>query len=245
MFSARLLAFILLGIGALMAAALPARAQNVGGVFGPEVTPASQAIEFRVAAAPRSDGRPARITSRFHYQNAVSQNLRLRAIVQGANTNTSNFDYDAIQLEAQYQFLENEKAGFDSAFRFDLLLAQDRADLVSFNWTNEFPIGERWAIRALGLAQLQFGPDRQDGLFLQTRASLAYKTNRKLTLEIQVFNTYGSTADFPGFDGQNHTLGPALIYKLSQGWSLEAGTQFGVTNAASDADFRVFLVKNF
>ena len=99
----------------LSGAASNANAQNVGGVFGPEVTPGSRALEFRTAFAPPSDGRPDRITSRLHYQQSVTDNLRLRAVVQGADTNTSGFDFDLVQFEAQYQFLEDEKAGIDSA----------------------------------------------------------------------------------------------------------------------------------
>lgn len=222
-----------------------AQAQNVGGVFGPEITPGSRLAEFRVATAPRSDGRPARITSRFHYEQSVTDNLRLRAIVQGADSDVFGFQYDAVQFEAQYQFLEDEQAGFDSAFRFDLLIAENRPDLVSFNWTNDVPLSERWSVRGNLLAQVQFGEDRNDGLFLQSRASVTYKLSGAINFQIQSFNTYGSTADFPGFRDQNHAVGPSVFVRLGQGWSVEASTLFGLTNASSDADFRLFLARSF
>ncbi len=238
---------LLMGIAIGMAAALcpQAHAQNVGGVFGPDVKPNSKAIEFRTANAPRSDGRPARTTSRLHYQQTVTDNLRLRAVVQGADTNTSGFDFDLVQFEAQYQFLEDERDGFDSAIRLDLLIGDDRPDLVSFNWTNDVPLNDRWALRGLVLAQVQFGDNRGDGLFLQTRSSLRYKVNDTYNIQVQVFNNYGSTDDFPAFRDQNHAIGPAAAIKLDHGWAIEASVLFGLTNATSDADFRIFLAKNF
>ncbi|WP_262693709.1 hypothetical protein [Kordiimonas aquimaris] len=222
-----------------------AGAQNVGGVFGPKVAPGSKAIEFRAAIAPQSDGRPSRLTSRFHYQQSVTDNLRLRAVIQGADTNMSNFDFDLVQFEAQYQFLNKERNGFDSAFRLDVLLGKDRPNLVSFNWTNDVPLNEQWFVRAVMLAQVQFGSNRNSGLFLQTRSSLRYKVNSNYNLQVQVFNTYGSTADFPAIRNQNHSVGPAISAKIAEGWSIEASTLLGLTNATSDVDFRVFLSKSF
>lgn len=222
-----------------------ANAQNVGGVFGPKVAPGSKAIEFRAAIAPQSDGRPSRLTSRFHYQQSVTDNLRLRAVVQGADTNTSGFDFDLVQFEAQYQFLESDLNGFDSAFRLDVLLGDDRPNLVSFNWTNDVPLNENWFARAVVLAQVQFGSNRNSGIFLQTRSSLRYKVNSNYNLQIQVFNTYGSTADFPAARNQNHSVGPAIAAKIGEGWSIEASTLLGLTNATSDVDFRIFLSKAF
>lgn len=222
-----------------------ASAQNVGGVFGPKVVPGSKAAEFRTAIAPQSDGRPARITSRFHYQQSVTDNLRLRAVIQGADTNTSNFDFDLVQFEAQYQFLESKRNGFDSAFRLDVLLGKDRPNLVSFNWTNDVPLSEQWFARAVVLAQVQFGANRNNGLFLQTRSSLRYKVNSNYNLQVQIFNTYGSTADFPAARNQNHSIGPAISAKIAEGWSIEASTLLGLTNATSDVDFRIFLAKSF
>ncbi len=221
-------------------------AQNVGGVFGPEVTPGSKALEFRTAFAPPSDGRPDRITSRLHYQQSVTDNLRLRAVVQGADTNVSGFDFDLVQFEAQYQFLEDDRHGIDSAIRVDLLINDDIGpNLVSFNSTTDVPLGDRWVWRGVALAQVQFGDDRNDGLFLQTRSSLRYKVNPALNLQVQVFNFYGSTADFPDFRDQVHSVGPAISAKLGQGWSVEASTLLGLTNASSDVDFRIFLAKAF
>lgn len=223
-----------------------ASAQNVGGVFGPEVTPGSRAIEFRTAFSPSSDGRPSRITNRLHYQQSVTDNLRLRAVVQGGDTNTSGFDFDLVQFEAQYQFLEDEEAGFDSAVRLDVLINDKGSpNLVGVNWTNDVPLGGGWAARGTVLAQVQFGDNRNDGLFLQTRSSLRYQVNPRYNLQVQMFNAYGSTDDFPSFRDQSHSIGPAVAVKIGQGWSVEASALFGLTNATSDVDFRVFLTKSF
>jgi len=166
--------------------------------------------------------------------------------VQGADTNVSGFDFDLVQFEAQYQFLEDEQHGIDSAVRVDLLINDNVGpNLVSFNSTTDVPLGERWVWRGVVLAQVQFGEDRSDGLFLQTRSSLRYKINKAVNIQAQVFNFYGSTANFQDFDDQVHSVGPAISAKLGQGWSVEASTLFGVTDATADVDFRIFLAKSF
>lgn len=242
--SFRITTILLIGL-ALLTMSDPVSAQNVGGVFGPKVTPDSKATELRIAVAPESDGRPSRVVSRFHYQQTVTDNLRLRAVVQGADTLNSDFDFDLVQFEAQYQFLNREENGFDSAFRVDLLLGDDRPNLVSLNWTSDIPLSEKWTARALILAQLQFGDNRNSGIFLQTRSSLRYQVNSIYNLQVQSFNTYGSTSDFPAFRNQNHSVGPAVSAKLGDGWSMEASTLFGLTDATSDVDFRLFIAKSF
>jgi len=120
-----------------------AYSQNTGGVFGPEVTPNSRALEWRTSVAPGSDGRSDRVASRLHYQQTVTDDLRLRAVLQGADepASTSDFDFDFLQLEAQWQFLEDEEDGWDSALRLDLQLAEGRADLLGLN-------GRKWSYEA-------------------------------------------------------------------------------------------------
>jgi len=226
--------------------AATASGQNTTGVFGPEVTPGERSAEVRVAFAPRSDGSEARVASRIHYQHAVTDTLRLRAVLQGADRpGGSDFDFDFVQFEAQWQFLEDETHGWDSALRLDGQIAQDRADLTNLHWSNDVPLGESWVLRGILLAGFQIGDSRASGLFLQTRASLRYKLSPNYSLQVQVFNLYGSTANMPAGQNQNHSVGPAVAGKLGRGWSFEASTLFGVTRAAPDADLRLFLTKAF
>lgn len=218
-------------------------AQNTGGVFGPEVTPGSRAFEARFAAAPASDGRPSRFASRVHYQQSVSENLRLRVVVQGADTPGDNFDIDFVQFEAQFQFREDEIHGWDSAVRFDVQLADDRADFFGVNWTSDFYLSDRLSFRGVLLGAVQLGSERTNGLFLQTRTSLRYKLTPDHQLQLQMFNNYGSSADFQDFGNQDHSIGPAVSGKLTQGWSYEASALFGVTSAAPDTVLRVFVTR--
>lgn len=220
-------------------------AQQTGGVFGPGVTPGARDAEVRVSFSPADNGRPDTLASRFHYQHSLTDNFRLRGVVQGRGAPIGGFDYDFVQFEAQWQFRDQAIDGWSSALRFDLQFAGDQRDLVSFNWTSDVPLSEQLTFRNIILAQVQFGDGAQDGLFLQTRSALKYKLNSTFTLDLQSFNIYGSTAGFPDFDQQNHALGPALSGKLGNGWSFEASALFGVSAAASDADLRLFLVKSF
>ncbi|MEL7454771.1 MAG: hypothetical protein AAGJ50_15525, partial [Pseudomonadota bacterium] len=163
-------------LGLCLAMVTPAvSAQNVAGVFGPEVTPGSKAAEVRFAFAPANNGRPDRFTSRLHYQQAVTDTIRLRGVIQGADSNTSDFDFDLVQFEAQWQFREDEIDGWDSAVRADVQITEGRADLLALNWTSDIPLGDAWTVRAHAQGAVQVGGGRTDGLFLQTRYQVARK----------------------------------------------------------------------
>ncbi len=229
----------------MMFAAPCAFAQNTTGVFGPEVTPGSRAFEVRVAVVPGTDGRSDRFASRIHFQQSVTDDLRLRTVLQGADTPTDDFNFDFIQFEAQYQFLEDDVHGWDSAVRLDFQIADGSANQIGINWTSDIPLNSRWSLRGIVLAAVQIGPRRQDGLFLQTRGSISYKLKSGHQLQLQVFNNYGPTANFMDFDNQSHSLGPGFAGKIGEGWSYEASALFGVTDATPTADLRIFLTKSF
>ncbi|MEM7004903.1 MAG: hypothetical protein AAF498_03405 [Pseudomonadota bacterium] len=220
-------------------------AQNAGGVFGPEVTPNSKAAEVRFIFAPASDGRPDRFTSRFHYQQTISDSIRLRGVIQGADTSTSDFDYDLVQFEAQWQFAEDEDRGWDSALRLDLQIADDRPDLIALNWTSDVLLSERFFVRGIAQGGFQIGDNRQDGLFLQSRFGLNYRTDPGYTFQIQVFNFWGTTSDFQDLNDQNHSIGPAVSGPIGEKWSFEASSLFGLTDATADVDLRLFLTRKF
>lgn len=223
-----------------------AQAQNTGGVFGPDVAPGSQALEWRTTVAPGSDGRSDRVASRLHYQRSATDDLRLRAVLQGADEPAadSDFDFDFLQLEAQWQFREDEESGWDSALRLDLQIAEGRANLLGLNWTSDIPLGGVWRARGILMTAVQLGPQRGDGLFLQTRASISYGLGNGTRLEVQSFNIYGSTKGFGDFNDQNHAVGPAVAGKFGRRWSYEASVLFGVTDATADADFRFFISRS-
>ena len=219
-------------------------AQNAGGVFGPEVTPGSRALEWRIAVAPEDDAGPTGYATRIHYQQSVTDDLRLRAVVQGADNGPGGFDFAFTQFEAQWQFLEDEIHGWDSAVRLDIRAGEDAAEFIGLNWTSDVPLSEKWVARGIFMTGVEVGDRRRDGLFLQTRWSLRYKLNPNYSIQAQVFNIYGTTEDVPDFEQQNHAVGPALTGKFSGGWSFEASALFGVTERARDADLRLFITKS-
>lgn len=222
-----------------------ARAQNTGGVFGPKVTPGSEAIEWRVAFVPDEGDLDDRFASRFHYQRTVDDDLRLRVVLQGADLADDSADFAFAQFEAQWHFLDHEDNGWDSALRLDYQAASRNPDLIGLNWVSDVPLGAGLKLRGIILTGFQLGDDRDNGVFLQTRAALHYKLSDRLTAQIQTFNFYGSTAQDLSSDEQNHSVGPAVSGKLGNGWSFEASALIGVSGGAADLDFRFFLAKSF
>ena len=60
-------------------------------------------------------------------------------------------DFRYFRLEGQYQFPEDGKAGFDSALRAELQIADgdDPASRVRLCWTNKYDINDDWQIRGI------------------------------------------------------------------------------------------------
>lgn len=227
--------------------ALPALAQNTGGVPGPQVIPGERQAEWRVAIDPGSDGGNARTALRLHYQQALTDTFRLRGIITGSDTGPGGFDLTQYQVQALWQFADAGDGGINSALRFDYIVTDGSAvpDSVRLGWTADWPLRDDWTFRTVAFGSLQTGDNRQNGVFLEARTALIRRLAGGHSLQVQSFSQLGSSADLPGFDSQNHALGPSVSYRLSSHWSLDASALFGISDAAGDAVFRLFLGYRF
>lgn len=238
---------LLLGILASLSGMGSALAQNTGGVPGPQVTPGERQAEWRVAIDPGSDGGDARTAMRLHYQQALTDTFRLRGIITGSDAGPGGFDLTQYQVQALWQFADASDGGVNSALRFDYIVTDGSAspDSVRLGWTAEWPLRDDWTFRTVAFGSLQTGDNREDGVFLEARTALIRRIAGGHSLQVQSFSQLGSTANLPGFDGQNHALGPLVSYRLSSHWSLDASALFGISDAADDAVFRLFLGYRF
>ncbi|MEO0981213.1 MAG: hypothetical protein AAFX03_01010 [Pseudomonadota bacterium] len=234
-------------VACLAFAATPASAQSLSGVFSPDVRPGSKAAEYRMAFTPSDDGDPDAFAARLHYQQSVTDNLRLRGIVVGEENDDGAFAFDSVQFEAQWQFREDDIHGYDSALRFDFEVgARGVPHEVNLNWTNQIFLGGPWFLRAIATADVEYGDDSDPGVEFGTRFGLNRRLGGGYRAEIQMFNSYGSTADFPGFDDQRHVVGPAITGPIGDSpWSFQASTLFGFSEAAADLDARLFIIRSF
>ena len=223
-----------------------ALAQNTAAVFGPVVNADANDIEYRAALSPDGEGRDL-FVHRLHYQKAINDDLRWRVVLQGSDLENGDLEFNFVQAELQWQVRDKADHGWDSAVRLDVRINEgdDTPSLVGLNWTSQKELTERWRLNTVLLSGLEVGQDRTDGVFLQSRVQTSYALTDRLRFGGEVFNFYGSTADFAPLGLQNHAAGPFLSGKLTKDIGFFVGALFGFTEGARSQDYRVFVSKAF
>ena len=221
--------------------ALPAAAQNTGGVFGPTVNDGHRSAQYRAAY----DFDTHAFAQRAHYQQAINGDLMWRVLVQARKTADSNVDADFIQGELFWQ-LSNPSRNWQHALRLDVRYrTEGRPGVIGLHWTNQFDLGEDWIARFVLLTATELGNGASGDLVMQTRAMIAYSINPTLSAGVEMFNTYGPIDDFPTLQAQDHQIGPVIAANLNSQWRLLAGVLFGMSKEASDAQGRVWMTHRF
>ncbi len=182
-------------------------------------------MEYRSAIDPDDNS----FAHRLHYQYGFTDSLRGRIILQQSGSSFSDLDFRYVRLEAIWQFLEDEKAGWDSALRFELQLADndDPPSRVRLGWISKVDLTERWQLRGVLKIGRQIGNDSGDGFLLEARAQASYKLNDTFRLAVDYFGDLNDTDDIGGFAEQEHQIGPMLKFNIGGGWEGITGVLFG------------------
>ncbi|MEO1475527.1 MAG: transporter [Pseudomonadota bacterium] len=239
--------FSLLSALALMVPVQAATAQSTSGVTSPAVRLNDRQSELRISIDPGGDSGETRTSLRLHYQQAFGDRFRLRGVVTGSDSGPGRFDLTQTTIQSIWQFAKKDEEGIDSALRFDYVLSNgdDVPDGVRLGWTADWPLSKNWKFRTVAFGTAQVGNNRQSGVFLETRAAFIRKFGKGHALLLQSFNQYGFTSGFGDFDEQNHTVGPAINFNISDRWALQASALFGVSGAATDTTIRTFIGYRF
>ncbi len=233
---------------AALCSASAAAAQTTGAVFGPDVDPGDREAEYHIAAGIEASGEDASIAHRIHYQKAINDRLRWRALAAWSDSAGGDFEFDHVQGELLIQIVERTPWGYSGALRFDARIAEgdDTPHEFGANWTNQWVFDGGWRARALILFDRDVGPDADDDWILETRASLYKSLDGGLSVGLESFNEFGGLdAGFGGFDDQSHQLGPVVGGDLAYGVEWSAGVLFGLSEAADDQDLMLRLTRGF
>jgi hypothetical protein len=228
---------------ATLASFQPLSGQNTTTVFSPDVDKGEKELEARFAHDPDEDS----LAYRLHYQYGFTESFRLRAIAAFRDNEIKRHDFRYFRLEAQYQFLEDETDGFDSAFRAELQIADgdDLPGRVRLCWTNKYDINEDWQVRGILITGHQIGPESDGGYLLGVRGQVSRKISNRLKLAIDYYGDLNNTNEVGGFDEQEHQIGPVALIQVTDSLNAHVGLLFGASEAAADNDFRVFLTQSF
>lgn len=225
---------------------LPAlAAANTTTVFSPDVDEGEREAEYRASFVPEDEPAPEVFAHRLHYQQAFNESWRARVLVAQRSVGGGSLDLNYTRLEVQWQFLEDEDAGWDAALRFEAQAGDESPNRFRVVWTGKVDLEGGWQLRANAFVGRQTGAGAAPGLLLETRAQVTRSIGNGMRLGVEMFNDMNTTADTGSFDDQEHQLGPVLKAKFGGDWSLLAGYLFGLSDAADDGNFRLMFTRGF
>ncbi|GAA6183243.1 MULTISPECIES: hypothetical protein [Alteromonadaceae] len=222
-----------------------ANANNTSGVTGPIVKPNDQSFQFRAAYTPSEDGEREQMVARMNVQKSISDSVRLRLVGQVRDT-TGSYELDSISADLLWQFQHKEDGIWDSAVRFDIKTRKaHRSEGLSFKWTNRWSFAPKWALTQVLSFSWDIGGDNPaTGTYLESRTGITFKTDKNLSLGLSSFNQLGKIGDFGSTNQYSHQIGPSISGKV-EGISYSVSYLAGVSSAARDNVFRIFIGKSF
>lgn len=222
-----------------------AHATNTSGVFSPEVKAGSRSFEHRTSVVDQ-DG-PDAWAHRLHYQQSINDAWRWRLIGAFADPAGGEHEFRYSRLEVMWQFLESEDAGWDSALRYELQIADgdDQPSRARVAWSGKWNFDKDMEFRANVLTGRQFGPVASEGWLLETRAQATVPISPRIRIGLEMFNDFNDTRSIGSWADQGHQVGPVLKAKLGADTKLLASWLCGISPDAANHDFRLHLIHSF
>lgn len=229
---------------ALWSVALSCCAQNTGGVFPPFVNSGFKSLQYRVAVDPESAMGEASVAQRLHYMQAINDDLQAVVFVGSRQTATSDFDFDYVHA-GLFVDLGEDGEKYRTGIRFDVRLRDgSRPNHIGVNWMNQYYFENGWTARAVLLTSVQLGNRANNGLNLQTRWQLGKRLQSGQGVGLEMFSFFGSTDNLGSFNSQNHSAGPTFTQPLGSEWAVFGGVLFGLSDAAPDSQYRLWISRS-
>lgn len=218
-------------------------AQDVNGVPNADVNAGAESISFRTAFQPASSGRPYAYAQQVAYQRSFSDSWSTRLSIQHGTRNGTDFGFRFLQADVQYQFAEDQKYGWDGSI---LLIARvpDDGDgpgrlgaAIAAKYTPDI----HWEMRGVVFAGHEFGLGSRNGVALATRVEATRDIAAKVRVGAMLVDNFNTSAHFGSFNEQSHQAGIVAKGFLTHSLSFNAGAMFGISDAAPDEEFRLFL----
>lgn len=236
---------LLVAFSLLMFLTLPAYAQNTSGVHSPVVDEGHRSVQYRLGIEPDDEDGNFNIKNRFHYQQSINGDFRWRVIAQSRDTDSSDFDLDFLRAEILWEISDDDD-DYKTGLRLDGRVRDDnRPEQFALNWTNRYKLPGGWDLRGIIIASKQTGDNARDGIGLETRARVARKIPSGQTIGVDMFSSYGYTGNIGGFNDQSHVIAPFISTKITDKVTLFGGPQFGISDAASDFEARLWITRGF
>lgn len=184
--------------------------------------------------------------SRIMTDYGFTDNFALGLYLQGDNRPGDNLEMDALMLDARIELTEAKDTGFYSGLRLRYTFkdGDKKPDNAHVRFILGAPVG-KWDFRINQILAYEIGQQSRGGLGIDTRLQTTYNYADGHRAGIESFSDFGYGSRNSDFDQQNHTIGPIFAGKLADNLSYETGYRYGLSDAAADHTFKLFVVHSF
>lgn len=231
----------------LSLAAFPAHA-GIGGLGNATVNEGEFSTHLRASIAEDGDtaALDGRFRSRFMADYGFTDDFALGLYVQGDNRNGDSQALEALMLDARFEWAESKTHGYYSGLRLRYTFkdGDKKPDNAHARLILGKPLG-RWDFRINQIFAYEIGEGSGGGIGIDTRLQASYHYHPDHRIGVESFSDFGYGSRWSSFDEQNHTAGPVLAGKITDGLTYETGYRYGLSEAAPDHTLKLFVVKTF
>ena len=227
---------------------IPAFAGTVSSVGGATVTKGKTQIETRIgfAEADEDSSQDERIRYREQIDHGFTDWYAGRIVLQQDDRKGDNFEHSSIRLSNRFHILDAKDYGFHLGARLEYTHADgDKTPsdaLVGFY--QQIPLGN-YELRMNELFSHDVGEDAEDGVGAEFRIQLTRDISETHEFGIMGFHDFGNLTEQEGYSAQDHEIGPVLKGKIGNGYAYQTSYRAGISEAAADHNFSLFLSKSF
>lgn len=245
---------------ALVLPALPALAQAaspLGNVGTARVDKGARSVEFRAGYTADGERRGVdeRLQMRQHLDLGLTDWYALRLVSAQDKRQGDGVEHGSITIENRLQLIERREHGFDAGLRLSYVHrdGDKTPHEVDMRLMGMGPLGAagNWEWRHNTVLEHDIGENSRSGMMLELRSQLTRKMDpplrwlSKLRAGMELFNDFGRLNALSGYHDQDHQFGPVLKAGLGDGVYIQTGYRAGLSDAAPDHLFKLFVGVGF
>lgn len=237
---------IILGVLWLLAT-LPTAQASMAGIGNATVTKGALVTHLRNSYNEdnKQSGLDDRVQNRLMVDYGVSDNYAIGLYLQGDKRSGDAMELESIMLDQRFEFTQQRRHGYYSGMR--LRYTHRDGDKTPSNAHVRFILGTAigpWDLRYNQIFGHEIGPDHRAGLLVDTRLQTTYGYARFHRAGLESFSDFGNLRESDR-RSQVHTLGPVFTGFIDDRLQYEAGYRMGLSDAAPDHTFKLFLTQRW
>lgn len=221
---------------------------GMAGIGNSTVNEGQLSTQLRLSLSEDNDSQAldGRFRSRLMVDYGFTDDFAFGVYLQGENFGNDSQELDSTIADARFEFTEAKTHGYYSGMRLRYTYkdGDKKPDNAHIRFILGVPI-DKWDLRLNQIFAHEVGEDSRHGIGIDTRLQATYFYHPDHRMGLETLSDFGYGRRLTSFDEQNHVLGPVFAGKIDGDTSYEFGYRHGISKAAPDHNFRIFLTKNF